>query len=32
LPWYQLVKMPEPETVIAETAAALAMARAVQSM
>jgi ADP-ribosylglycohydrolase/tetratricopeptide (TPR) repeat protein len=32
LPWHQLVKLPEPETVIAETAAALATARVVQSM
>ena len=31
LPWFRLVKLPEPESVIAETAAALAAARAVQS-
>jgi ADP-ribosylglycohydrolase/tetratricopeptide (TPR) repeat protein len=31
LPWHRLVKLPEPESVIAETAAALATARAVQS-
>jgi ADP-ribosyl-[dinitrogen reductase] hydrolase len=31
MPWYRLVKLPEPETVIAETAAALATARVVQS-
>jgi hypothetical protein len=31
LPWHRLVKLPEPESVITETAAALATARAVQS-
>jgi ADP-ribosyl-[dinitrogen reductase] hydrolase len=32
LPWHQLVVLPEPESAIAETAAALATARAIQSM
>jgi len=32
LPWHQLVVLPEPETVIAETAAALATTRAIQSV
>lgn len=31
LPWHQLVVMPEPESAIAETATALATARAIQS-
>jgi ADP-ribosylglycohydrolase len=31
LPWHQLVVLPEPETAIAETAAALATIRAIQS-
>src|SRR5690242_8913422 len=31
LPWHQLVILPEPETAIAETAAALATTRAIQS-
>jgi ADP-ribosylglycohydrolase len=31
LPWHQLVKLPDPEGAIAETAAALATARAVQA-
>ena len=32
LPWHQLVVLPEPESGIAETAAALATARAIQSV
>jgi ADP-ribosylglycohydrolase/tetratricopeptide (TPR) repeat protein len=32
LPWHQLIVLPEPETAIAETAAALATARAIQSV
>ena len=32
LPWHQLVVLPEPERAIAETAAALATARAIQSV
>ncbi len=32
LPWHHLVVLPEPENAIAETAAALATARAIQSM
>ena len=32
LPWHQLVILPEPENAIAETAAALATARAIQSV
>jgi ADP-ribosylglycohydrolase len=32
LPWHQLVALPEPESAIAETAAALATTRAIQSM
>ena len=32
LPWHQLVVLPEPETAIAETAAALATTRAIQSV
>ena len=32
LPWHQLVVLPEPDTAIAETAAALATARAIQSV
>jgi ADP-ribosyl-[dinitrogen reductase] hydrolase len=32
LPWHQLVILPEPESVIADTAAALATTRAVQSV
>ena len=32
LPWYRLVVLPEPETAIAETAAALATTRAIQSL
>ena len=32
LPWHQLVVLPEPESAIAETAVALATARAIQSM
>lgn len=31
LPWHRLVVLPEPKNVIAETAAALATARAIQS-
>ncbi len=31
LPWHRLVVLPEPESAIAETAAALAIARAIQS-
>jgi ADP-ribosyl-[dinitrogen reductase] hydrolase len=31
LPWHQLVKLPEPDSAIAETAATLALARAIQS-
>ncbi len=32
LPWHQLVVLPEPETAIVETAAALATDRAIQSV
>ena len=32
LPWHQLVILPEPESAIAETAAALATTRAIQSL
>jgi len=32
LPWHRLVVLPEPESAIAETAAALAAARAIQSV
>ena len=32
LPWHQLVVLPEPESAIAETAAALATTRAIQSV
>ena len=32
LPWHQLVVLPEPESAIAETAAALATSRAIQSV
>ena len=32
LPWHQVVVLPEPEGLIAETAAALATARAVNSI
>ena len=32
LPWHRLVILPEPESVIAETAAALATSRAIQSV
>ena len=32
LPWHRLVVLPEPESAIAETAAALATARAIQSV
>ena len=32
LPWHQLVALPEPESVIAETGVALATARAIQSV
>ena len=32
LPWHRLVVLPEPETAIAETAAALATARTIQSV
>ena len=32
LPWHQLVVLPEPESAIAETAAALATARTIQSL
>ena len=32
LPWHRLVVLPEPETAIAETAAALATTRAIQSV
>jgi ADP-ribosylglycohydrolase len=32
LPWHQLVDLPEPESAVAEIAAALATARAIQSM
>ena len=32
LPWHQLVVLPEPESAIAETAAALATARTIQSV
>jgi ADP-ribosyl-[dinitrogen reductase] hydrolase len=32
LPWHQLVVLPEPDSAIAETAAALAAARAIQSV
>jgi len=32
LPWHQLVVPPEPESAIAQTAAALATTRAIQSV
>jgi hypothetical protein len=32
LPWHQLVVLPEPGNAIAETAAALATSRAIQSV
>jgi ADP-ribosylglycohydrolase len=32
LPWHQLVVLPEPDGAIAETAAALATTRAIQSV
>jgi len=32
LPWHQLVALPEPGSAIAQTAAALATSRAIQSL